>query len=173
LGGERDTVEGSDILQTLAEVAIALTGFTGIVAALRSRTDKSLTGYVLVRFRILLVASLAAVTFALLPFLFHHLGASPSVTWSACSAAVAAIMVPIAIHDTRAFRTYSDVMPKLDRRVAPLVAFVGSALLIFQVANVFVLHAFGPYLVMPMWFLGFSGFQFCRLLLAVEHGEGQ
>ena len=166
-------MEGSDILQTLAEVAIALAGFTGIVAALRSRTDESLTGYVLVRFRILLFASLAAVTFALLPFLCHYLGASPSATWSTCSAAVAAFMVPIAIHDTRAFRTYSDVMPELDRRLAPLLALVGLALWTSQVANVFILHAFGPYLVAPMWFLGFSAFQFSQMLLGIEHSESQ
>ena len=127
----------------------------------------------LVRFRILLFASLAAVTFALLPFLCHYLGASPSATWSTCSAAVAAVMVPIAIHDIRAFRTYSDLMPELDRRLSPLLALVGLALWTSQVANVFILHAFGPYLVAPMWFLGFSAFQFSRLLLAVGQGDGR
>ncbi len=166
-------MEGSEILQTIAEVAIALTGFTGIVVALRSRTDEPLSGYALVRFRILLLASLAAVAFALLPFLCHHLGAPPSATWSICSAAVASIMVPIVIHDTRAFRTYSDVMPELDRRIAPLIGVVGSALWISQVLNVLVLHAFGPYLLAPMWFLGFSAFQFSQMLLGIEHSESQ
>ncbi len=60
-------MEGSDILQTLAEVAIALTGFTGIVVALRGRAGESVSGFAFVRFRILLVASLAAVASALLP----------------------------------------------------------------------------------------------------------
>ncbi len=125
------------------------------------------------RFRILLIASLAAVAFALLPFLCHHLGAPPSATWSICSAAVASIMVPIVIHDTRAFRTYSDVMPELDRRILPLVGVVGSVLWVTQVLNVLVLHAFGPYLVAPMWFLGFSAFQFSQMLLGIEQSETQ
>ena len=172
-GGKRDSVEGSEILQTLAEVAIALTGFTGIVVALRSRADEALSGYALVRFRILLFASLAAVAFALLPFLCHHLGVPPVATWSICSSAVAAIMIPIAIHDTRAFRTYSDVMPELDRRIAPLLGVVGAALWMYQVSNVLVLHAFGPYLVAPMWFLGFSAFQFSQMVLEMEHNENR
>ena len=95
-------MEGSDILQTLAEVAIALAGFTGIFVALRDRSGQPLSGYALVRFRIMLMASLAAVAFALLPFLFFHNGISPSATWSICSAVVLLFMVPITVHDIRA-----------------------------------------------------------------------
>jgi hypothetical protein len=50
----------------------------------------------------------------------------------------------------------------------PLILVLGSALWFLQVANIFELHAFGPYLAAPMWFLGFSAFQFGRLLLAAE-----
>jgi hypothetical protein len=161
-------VEGSEVLQTLAEVAIALTGFTGIVVALHGRAGEPLSGFSLVRFRVLLIASLFAVAFSLLPFFFHHLGLSPPVTWSVCSGLVCCLMVAIAIHDIRAVRTYKDVMPRLDRQVMPLILVLGSALWFLQVANIFELHAFGPYLAAPMWFLGFSAFQFGRLLLAAE-----
>jgi hypothetical protein len=164
-------VEGRDILQTLAEVAIALAGFTGIFVALRDRSGQPLSGYALVRFRIMLLASLAAVAFALLPFLIFHIGFSPSATWSICSAVVLFFMVPITIHDSRAVRTYSGVMPKLDRRAVPLIALLGAALGISQIANALTLHAFGPYLAAPMWFLTFSAFQFGRLLLSADEPE--
>jgi hypothetical protein len=166
-------VEGSDVLQTLAEVAIALTGFTGIVMAFRGRTDESLPGYTLVRFRILLMASLAATGFALLPFFFHYIRLAPAVTWSICSAVVSIFMIAIAVHDIRAHRTYSDTMPKFDRQAGPLFALVGSALWVAQISNVVALHSFGPYLAAPMWFLGFSAFQFCRLLLVAEESRRQ
>jgi hypothetical protein len=165
-------MEGSDILQTLAEVAIALTGFTGIVVALRGRAGESLSGFAFVRFRILLVASLAAVAFALLPFLLHHAGLPSNALWSTCSGVVAVFMVPIAVHDIRANREYADVMPAIDRQIVPLLGLLGSALALAQIANVFVLHAFAPYLAAPMWFVGFSAFQFCRLLLSAEETAG-
>ena len=166
-------MEGSDILQTLAEVAVALTGFTGIVVALRGRADAALSGFALVRFRILLIASLAAVAFALLPFLFHYNRLAPATTWSTCSALVLIFLVPITVHDIRAIRAHSETMPKLDRQAVPLFALIGSALWLAQAANIFVIHAFGPYLAAPMWFLAFSAFQFCRLLLSAEESNPQ
>lgn len=84
-------MEGSDILQTIAEVSIALTGFTGIVVALGRRADDSISGFALIRFRILLVASLLALALALLPFFGHYLRVRPELTWSACSAVVAIV----------------------------------------------------------------------------------
>jgi len=164
-------MEGSDILQTLAEVGIALTGFTGIVVALRGRVGESLSGFASVRFRILLIASLASVGFALQPFFFFHIGLAPDVIWSTCSAIVCLFMVAVSIHDIRAFRTHSNVIPKLDRQTAPLIVMLGSALWFCQIANVLEIRAFGPYLAAPMWFLAFSAFQFCRLLLEPEENE--
>jgi hypothetical protein len=84
---------------------------------------------------------------------------------------VLVFMVPIAIHDSRAVRTYAGLMPKLDRRAVPLLGLVGAALGISQIANALTLHAFGPYLAAPMWFLAFSAFQFGRLLLSADEPE--
>jgi len=159
-------MEGSDVLQTIAEVAIALTGFTGIVAALRGQTVESLSSFILFRFRVLLIASLVALGLALLPFLFHYLGASPPVTWSVCSAVVAVVMVPLTIHDARAYRAYSDEMPKFEQRTGPVMGLLWLALWVAQVSNIFFLHRFGLYLAAPMWFLGISALQFTRFLLA-------
>lgn len=159
-------MEGSDVLQTIAEVAIALTGFTGIVAALRGQTVESLSRFALFRFRVLLIGSLVALALALLPFFLHYLGAPPPVTWSACSAVVAVIMVPLTIHDARAYRAHSDHIPTFERMTNPVMGLLWLALGIAQLANVFFLHSFGPYLAAPMWFLGVSGLQFTRFLLA-------
>ncbi len=161
-------MEGSDILQTIAEVSVALTGFTGIVVALGGRAATPLSGFALVRFRILLVASLLALGLALLPFFLHYLRVPPGAAWSICSAVVATIMIPIVIHDTRAFRIYADEIPKLDRQVAPLVVLGGTAMWFTQLANVIFLHSFAPFLAAPLWFLSFSAFQFSRLVLSTQ-----
>lgn len=161
-------MEGSDILQTVAEIAIALTGFTGIVVALGERSGGGFAGFAMVRFRILLAASLAALAFALLPFLLYHLGVSARATWSICSASVAAFMVPIVAHDVRSFRTFADEIPSFERRAGPIIALLGLVLWIAQVANAVALHAFGPYLAAPFWFLGFSALSFVRMLLSSQ-----
>jgi hypothetical protein len=158
-------MEGSDVLQTIAEVAIALAGFTGIVAALRGQTVESLSSFALFRFLVLLIASLVALGLALLPFLFHYHGVPPPVTWSACSAVVAVIMVPLTIHDTRAYRDYSGDIPKFDQQAGPVMGVLWFALWVVQISNVFFLQGFGPYLTAPMWFLGVSALQFTRFLL--------
>jgi len=161
-------VEGSDILQTTAEVAIALTGFTGIVVALGVRGAPSLSGFALVRFKILLVASLAALAFSLLPIFWHYLGAPPSMTWVISSSIAAAFLVPIAVSDARSFRIYSAEIPEFERRAAPIIGVLGIALFVSQLANALVMQSFGPYLAVPLWFVGFSAFSFSRLLFTLQ-----
>jgi hypothetical protein len=158
-------MEGSGILQTIAEVAIAVTGFTGIVVALDERGRATWTGFARARFRILLAGSLAALLLALLPFLLHHNEVPPRTVWSSCSALVAVFMVPMVVVDVRSFRRHADEIPGFERRAAPLVAGLGAALWLSQVLNALRLHAFGPYLAAPLWFLAFSALAFVRLLL--------
>jgi hypothetical protein len=161
-------MEGNDILQTIAEIAIALTGFAGIVVALGGRRSEEFSGYALMRFRILLLASLLALGLALLPFFWHYIGVPPDVAWSICSAVVVVVAVPIGVHDVRSFRAYSDEIPSFDRRAAPIIAVLGFVLWLTQLANVLFLHAFGPFLAAPLWFVGFSALSFSRLLLSTQ-----
>lgn len=166
-------MEGSDILQTIAEVSIALAGFSGIVVALGGRSGRSLSDFEMFRLRILLLASLLALGLTLLPFFWHYLRVPADVAWSICSAVVVAVMIPIVIHDTRAFRAYSNDMPKFERRAAPFVGLLGTALWVTQVANVIFLHEFGPFLAAPMWFVAFSALSFSRLLLSTQNSAPQ
>lgn len=164
-------MEGSDVLQTIAEVAIALTGFTGIVVALGGRAGAPGSGFALVRFRILLAASLAALAFSLMPFFWYNLDISPKTSWTICSALAATFMVPIAVSDVRAFRSHSGEIPAFERRAAPVILLLGASLWVAQLANVFFLQAFGPFLAVPLWFVGFSALSFARLLFTLQSGD--
>lgn len=163
-------MEGSDVLQTTAEVAIALTGFTGIVVTLGGREGPAFSGFALVRFKILLVASLAALAFSLLPIFWHHLGASESATWAISSSLAAVFLVPIAISDVRSLRTHADEIPSFERRAAPVIGVLGVALFVAQVANALLWQSFGVYLAVPLWFVGFSALSFSRLLFTLRAG---
>ena len=93
MGGAEENVQGSDVLTVIAEIGVALAGFSGIVVALRQRSVESWSILEVLRLRLMLYASVSALLFALLPFAPHHLGASPAVIWSASSLALAVLFV--------------------------------------------------------------------------------
>ena len=84
-------MQGADVLTVIAEIGVALAGFSGIVVALRQRSVESWPLPEILRLRLMLSAAVSTLVFALLPFVPHHLGVSPAVTWSVSSLALAAL----------------------------------------------------------------------------------
>ena len=76
----------ADILQTFAEVGIALTGFTGIVVALARRSRGDWTPVELGQLHDLLWTSLVVVFFSFLPLVLVR-ALTPEATWRLASAA--------------------------------------------------------------------------------------
>lgn len=74
-------VEESETLRTLAEVAVALTGFTGIVAVLGRRAGGEWSPLELLRLRMLLDTSLGVLFASLLPVLLLTLHPSRESLW--------------------------------------------------------------------------------------------
>lgn len=77
----------ADILQTLAEVGIALTGFTGIVVAVARRSRGDWTPVELGQLHDLLWTSLVVVFFSFLPIVLVR-ALTPETTWRLASAAL-------------------------------------------------------------------------------------
>jgi len=73
-------LDGSDALTTIAEVALGLAGFSGVVVVL-GRQPGELTRTDAGRLVILLMSGLGAMFFALLPFALSPLGISDSSVW--------------------------------------------------------------------------------------------
>jgi hypothetical protein len=70
-----------DFLFTVAEVAVAFAGFAGLVTVLTQRLAKTEREFDIVRFRDMLLLSLIAAAFSLLPTLPSAFGASDEATW--------------------------------------------------------------------------------------------
>ena len=91
-------MQGSDILTVIAEISVALAGFSGIVVALRHRALESWPAHEFSRFRNMLELAAYSIFFALFPFLPYHLGASSEVIWSLSSFALAAGLSAWSLH---------------------------------------------------------------------------
>lgn len=74
-------MEESETLRTLAEVAVALTGFTGIVAVLGRRAGGEWSPLELLRLRMLLETSLGVLFLSLIPVLILTLRPSQESLW--------------------------------------------------------------------------------------------
>jgi hypothetical protein len=80
-------VEHRDTLLTLAEIAVALAGFTGIVGVLGRRTQNATHAISWLRLRAMLEVSLRNAAFAVLPIPFLGLMSSETVVWRVASGA--------------------------------------------------------------------------------------
>ena len=83
-------MEIQELLIGLAQIAIALIGFSGLVFIFRGRGDK--TWRPGNRFYTLITTGSGCLIFSLLPLAFLHGGMSSFVTWSACSGLFAAFL---------------------------------------------------------------------------------
>ena len=78
-------MEYSDLLLTVAEVAVAFAGFASIVGILGQRSASSPRRLNAFRMRVMLLHSLVVVAFSLVPFLIHSYGVQEETVWRASS----------------------------------------------------------------------------------------
>ena len=77
-------MNGSEVLTTIAQLGMAVTGFSGIAIAFK-RTPGKLSEFEAFRVVILFANSLAAVFLSLIPFAFYHAGWNDRSIWRASS----------------------------------------------------------------------------------------
>ena len=88
-------------LGAAVEVAIAIAGFSGIVAAVGRRSPGSWTADDQLRLRVLLTSSASAGLFAFIPFILFETGLSAPVCWRLGSAAQVVWFVGIFVYRRR------------------------------------------------------------------------
>jgi hypothetical protein len=165
-------VQDTDLLQTIAEIAITLAGFTGVVAFLGDRARGKWRAVDLLRFNNLLNNSIAALLFSFTPILLFKLGTSEPTAWRCSSGFLAAYILIAALRSVREVPRLPDHQRvEISPPVLTAILFILTAVVALLAANamgVAYVGESGPVIVALVWLLAFSMFQFVRLLLTLK-----
>lgn len=164
-----EPIQAENTLLVAAQLAITLTGFTGIVAFLGRRGSGEWQPQEQLRLGMLLGISLSAALFACLPILVSAMGIAPEQTWRACSLVLGLLL--LALHPAIVYRIrrlpkqgVADEFP-LGLGIALFAGSLLVALLLGANATGVVYYAApGPYLLGVFWLLVLSAVQFIRLV---------
>ncbi len=160
-------MEAEGILTTLAEIAVAIAGFSGIVVALQGRqgawseTDRG-------RFSLLVQLSLSSVFWSLIPIVFHLIDSSESFVWRWSSGLWLVSTSCVVLIRLRSLPRPSE--SELDRSYRAALAFMFSILtisVVLQIANAGWLRVSWPYIMSLMLGLLNASFLFVRLLRGI------
>jgi hypothetical protein len=156
-----------DLLQTLAELFIALVGFTGIVVALGRRGQGEWHPIERARLESLLGAGVSGIVFAIAPLVAASSGVSEALIWRTGNG-----VTPF-LHVLGAARFMVEIGPRhwFDpgaERITTVLVPIPAALILFQLAAALgFFSSLGPflYLAMLLWFLVVGLLQFVFLLI--------
>ena len=153
------------LLTTVAEVGIAIAGFSGIAVVLGHRTDGEWSPQDTFRMRLLLRTSFAAVLFGLLPLALSSTDLPEVSVWTVASGFYLAFIVggltTVILWDRGTFTASTEPIGRIYSSVFPALLATELALL---VANLVVLRTAWPYLFALLVTLTVSFIQFVRLL---------
>jgi hypothetical protein len=128
-------MDAENTLEAIAEIAISITGFAGIVGALAGEKLSPAHPDVWLPFWVMIASGLGILFAALFPFLPHHLGAPDQVSWAVSSAVLAVLTAcNLAFFMPRILRAQRDgilvKIPAFDipLRASPVLVLVSQAL---------------------------------------------
>ncbi len=90
-------MQDSDLLLTIAEVAVAFAGFASLVSILGQRSSQDDLYVSSVRMRAMVLYSLLVVAFSLSPFVFNRYGLQDETVWRVSSALFAIAVVAVEV----------------------------------------------------------------------------
>ena len=163
-------MELTELLIGIAEIAIAMAGFTGVVVAFGSRSQGTWHPGDRLRLAFLLEASRTAAGFALGALLLYTMLGDVSSTWRLSSAAWVLGTAISLWRSHRNIRINLDVHDDIDK-VANLLTTTSFILLgLLQVVNVVHWHSFAPFLAAVLLNLAGAAMQFARLVRSAFRG---
>jgi hypothetical protein len=156
-------MESTDILQTVAQIAMGLAGFGGIAAGLGYRARGNWSNDDQFRLLGMVYTSFVVVFTALLPFVVHHLGIL--VPWRVC----AFFVLPLELVSlTVALGVFRHGVPTAYNSIASILLVfihIGTvAVLLAVCSNLYLGSNFGLYLLAAILILIVSAILFFRLL---------
>jgi hypothetical protein len=161
-------VQGDSLLELIAELAVALAGFSGVVTVLRGRNSEEWNHAAVVGLIAMLHTSFLAGGLALVPFIFYHAGLSEDAIWGSAGA-VGAVIQAVRLGGRRARTFASSGLPESQRASYWMGRFITVATLslyLSQVVGVPFGRTFAPYLVALLLHLAAAAAIFFRLLTA-------
>lgn len=160
-------MEFQESLATIAEIAIALAGFSGLVVVLRKKIGP-LNAIEKYRLSVLLATAFAAMFLSLLPSALHHLGLASHVLWRTSSALLAAFSVFFILGWVMSSRRFFHVAREIFSLPAFSLMTTGHLInLGLQLLVTFDLWGGGKpgvYLLGLIWLLAHASQQFVRML---------
>lgn len=157
-----------DALFTVAEVGIALAGFSGVVAILGRRGAGEWSAPDWLRLAMLLSFSFGAVGFSLLPTLLLGLGVGEASAWALSSLLLALFLLTAYVLVTRRLAQLGDAATRQFPRATGIAVAALSlpvlVVLLLNAAGVLFSREFGPFFLGMLWLLALGGLQFYRLL---------
>lgn len=164
-------MEGASILELIAELAVALLGFSGIVVAIGGRLRGGFSAADRSRFVTMVLFGALVVVLALFPFALHHGGLDPDALWGWSSGVGAAtclffnLAMRRATTDATVRIIWSDPTVSKAAVVIGVVSMWVSILVLVANASGLILdRTFPPYLNSVLLLFGQSLFSFVRLL---------
>src|SRR5256886_11648130 len=168
-------MNGADILTTIAELAVGVTGFSGIVIAF-NRAPGRLSDLEAYRILILFSTSLAALFFPLVPFALFHLGWSDLAIWRTGNALIVTfeiVFLLIFLGPVRRFwRRHREIFNIWLYSFLAVGHVVSAVTQFFSAIGWSNRQALSIFLFGLLWLLFHSAFQFGRMIF-VQPGSGE
>ena len=159
---------GTDYLYAIAQVAVALIGFSGVVAALQVRSSAEYSEQDAALLRLLIERGMVALVFALLPALLSLLMLSGQVLWFWCSTLLATYTLISFLRLVRRRAFYMFGHSRVRRWGFYAATFVAlTTALVLQLLNAFAVlpnPGVGWYALGTTWFLVAGGMLFVQLV---------
>lgn len=155
-------------LPVLAEISIALAGFSSVIVIFRrTGADGAWKPEDVFRLRIMLQYGLAAAGFAILPEVGLGMGMPLELLWPTMSGLLAIYLTADLLHQQKAARALPS--GSLNPALAVLVVSLNTIVFVIQLLNVIGLRpsqGSGPYLLGVTWLTVSAGIMFYRLITA-------
>ena len=167
-------MEPSEALSVGAEVAITLTGFTGVVAVFGSGAVHQWNAGDRLRLRLLLTSSIVPLALSLFALLLLSTDLAPELIWQICSAVSAVLVLGTGIHNLRTFCGIGVVKMNMTPRsnlIFLASSVVGIAACVLQIVNVIALDVFWPFFAQIVISMLIALLQFARLILISPQSE--
>jgi hypothetical protein len=162
-------MEAFETLRSLSEVAIALAGFTGIVAVLGRRAGGRWSPLEWLRLRMLLETSLAVVFLSLFPVLLHQLEMLQDLIWRVGNGVQALVhLAGIVLLYLRFRKLDASQWPSEERWLASALVPISMMIVLFQGSVAFgnlAPYAFFLFLLGLVYLLGIAALHFVLLLV--------